>query len=178
MMKYAFLISVLILVSSCSPTLVPFSQGLYEEYNWSDDELKRIQFYLSDDIVLQRKLGGNESSITEGKIRVIDGVEVEEVLFKKGTPGVLVFSPKSDRFAVSFENDDQGYLMFGPNPKMSRRYALLAKEWNHNYGKVTYKNRLYNTSSRSSYVSLMVDIDKATKNIYKSRTVEGRRIGN
>lgn len=166
----------LFILSSCSKSLTPFSQRLYEEYNWSDTELKKIQFYLSDDIVLRRSVGSNETAISNGKIRIVDGKKVEEVIFRKGTPGVYVFSPRDNRFGISFESDDDGYLMFGPNPKQSERYVLLAKEWDRSKGKVTYKNNTYNTSSRSAYTTLMVDLNKANKTKYQSTTVGGRKV--
>lgn len=177
-MKYITLSIVVIAfcLSSCSKTLTPFSQRVYEKYNWSTDELRKIQFYLSDDIVLQRSLGKNETSIRQGKIRVVDGREVEEVIFKKGTPGVFVFSPRTNRFGISFEDDDDGYLMFGPNPKVGERYVLLAKEWKRSRGKVTYKGKTYSTNSESAYASLLVDLSKANKTRYKSKTVGGRTI--
>ena len=176
-MKQLFLIlGTLIFLSSCSPTLTPFSQRLYDRYDWSDGELSKIQFYLSDDIILQRVLGSQESKINEGRIRIIDGVEVEEVIFKKGTPGVFVFSPKQNRFGISFEDNDESYLMFGPNPKKGERYVLLAKEWQRERGKVTYKGKIYETSRNSSFATLMVDLKKAEKNRYRSKTVSGRTI--
>lgn len=176
-MKNIFLLALLgILLSSCSTTLTPFSQKIYERYNWNDNQLRQIQFYLSDDIVLRRSLGSNETKIQEGRIKIIDGKEVEEVVFKKGTPGVYVFSPKENRFGISFEEDDSSFLMFGPNPKVGERYVLLAKEWNRDTGKVTYKDRVYRTNKNSSYATLMVDLKKAEQNRYKSKTVSGRKV--
>jgi hypothetical protein len=170
------LLGIIVLFSSCSKSLTPFSQRLYDRYDWTENELSKIQFYLSDDIVLHRVLGSKESKITEGKIRIIDGVEVEEIIFKKGTPGVFVFSPKANRFGISFEEDDDSFLMFGPNPKQGGKYVLLAKEWQKERGKVTYKGKVYETARYSSFATLMVDLKKAEKNRYKSKTVSGRKI--
>jgi hypothetical protein len=172
---YSILV-LLLLLTSCSKRLVPFSQKIYETYNWTDSDLKNIQFYLSDDIVLRRTLGMNESTIREGRIVIIDGQEVEEVIFKKGTPGVYIFSPKENRFGVSFENNDESYLMFGPNPKKGERYVLLAKEWERNRGKVSYKGKLYETTTASGYATLMVDLNKASRIKYKTTTVSGRKV--
>ena len=43
-----------LMMASCSPNLSTFNQKLYEENQWSEEELKKIQFYLSDDIILTR----------------------------------------------------------------------------------------------------------------------------
>ncbi len=176
-MKNTLLFMLLVIMaSSCSKSLTPFSQRLYEEYNWNDTELRKIQFYLSDDIVLRRSFGSNETAISNGQIKIIDGREVEQVIFKKGTPGVYVFSPKENRFGISFESNDDSYLMFGPNPKQNERYVLLAKEWDRSKGKVTYKGNTYSTDSRSAYTTLMVDLNKANKTRYESTKVSGRKV--
>lgn len=165
----------LIFLSSCSPSLSPFTQRMYDDFGWSDNELKSIQFYLSDDIVLIRDKGGDDSRIQDGKIRVEDNRRVEKVVFKKGTPGVLLFTPKDNRFAISFDNTD-AYLVFGPSNKQGGRYTLRAKDWDRRSGRVTYNGAKYFTSSSSAYASLMVDIKKARKTEFKNKRVEGRRV--
>ncbi len=166
----------LIGLSSCSKKLTPLTQGMVEEFDWTETDLKRVQFYLSNDIVLTRDLGREESRITNGKVRVVNGREVEEVRFKKNTPGVIIFSPKGNKYAVSFESSDDKYLIFGPSKKAKGRYVLLAKDWTKNRGKVTYDGKVYNTSSNSAYANLLVDIKLARSTKYKSKEAEGRRI--
>lgn len=168
-----------LLISACSPQLSPFTQDLYKEVGWSESELKQIQFYLSGPIVLQRTLSGGESTITEGKIKLVNGRKVEEVVIPGGTPGVVLFTPKSDRFAVSFEDEGQDlYLMFGPNPNIGNKYALLAKEWHKKVGKVSYNGKEYDVDAASAYSTLMVDLRKIRETEYQTRRAEGRKVGN
>lgn len=170
---------VLLAINACSPTLTSFTQRLYDEYDWTESELKRIQFYVSDDIVLRRQLSGGSSEIISGEIKVVDGREVEEVVIRRKTPGVLLFLPKENRFAISFETEgDDRYLIFGPNPKAGNRYALLASEWTRRSGTVTYEGRKFDVESASAFASLMVDLKKIRKISVNSRTARGRRVGN
>jgi hypothetical protein len=174
-----FLFSAVIMAvaSSCSPSLTPFTQDLYDKHRWTDSELKKIQFYLSEDVLLSRQMTSGESHITEGKIRIENGRRIEEIRIPAGTPGVLLFKPKEKRFAISFEShDDDLYLMFGPNPKLRNRYALLAKEWDADQGKVHYNGNLYDVDTRSALASLMVDLKKTGTTEYDSRRAEGRRV--
>ena len=164
------------ILSSCSNNLRPFTDDVYYEFGDSKSKLSKIQFYLSSDIVLFRDYGGTRSSIKNGKIKIVDGRKIEEVVFKKGTPGVFVFSPKRDRIAVSFEASDDKYLMFGPNQKVGGRFVLLAKEWNNRRGKVTYGDEVWNTTSSSAYANLMVDLEKARNTRVSKTTVRGRKI--
>jgi len=163
--------------TACSPRLSYFTQDLYKENAWSEAELKQIQFYLSEDIVLRRQVTEGDSQIRSGKIKIVNGKEVEEILIRKGTPGLFMFSPKKNRFAVSFEDGDtQRYLMFGPNPNRGDRYVLLASEWKNKRGKVKYDGSTYMVSANAAISSLMVDL-KRTRNLrVKSRTASGRKI--
>jgi len=149
---------------------------MVDEFRWDNDEIKRIQFYLSEDVILWRKLSDEDSRITKGKIRIENDSEVEEIIIKKNTPGVVLFIPKRNNFAVSFDNVEKNYLMFGPNPKNKDKYVLLAKDWDRRKGKVTYGNQIYNTNSESAFAGLLVDIKKAKNTKYTSKTATGRRI--
>ena len=164
-------------LNACSPKLRPFTQDLYNDFNWSDSELKRIQFYVSDDIVLHREAKSGQSEIISGEIKVVDGRRVEEVIIRRGTPGVLLFKPKDNRFAVSFEEgSDERFLMFGPSPKANGRYVLLASDWNRRKGKVSYDGKTFTTPSSSAFAALMVDLRKINKVSVKSRQAGGRKI--
>ncbi|MEM9918497.1 MAG: hypothetical protein AAF990_10400 [Bacteroidota bacterium] len=163
--------------SACSPKLTPFTQRLQNEQRWGDEDLKSIQFYLSDDIVLRRKARAGDSKIVSGEIKIVNGEKVEEIVIPKGTPGILLFRPKANRFAVSFESgSDERFLMFGPNPRSNNRYALLASDWKRRGGEVTYDGRKYYTPSSSAYASLMVDLKRVKKVSVKSRRAKGRTI--
>ena len=169
----------LIFLASCTPTLTPFTNRLMEKYNWNDDELKRIQFYLSQDIILRRdvdKTGGTE--FTKGSIKVVDGRKIEEVIIPKGTPGVLLFRPSEKKFAISFEaNDDQRFLMFGPNPKRGGEFVLLASEWEGRNAIVTYQGKEYITDVSAAWANLLVDLKKSRNLTLERRTVKGRTLG-
>lgn len=176
-MKHLFALAVIALMLTSCAKLRPFTEDLHERAGWTEDDLRRIQFYLSDDIVLSRRLNSGESQITNGKIKIIDGRKVEQVRIAKGTPGVLLFTPKDDRFAISFEEgDDDLFLMFGPNPNIKDRYALLAKEWKRNTGKVSYDGKLWDVDSNSAYAVLMVDVRRIGETEYKGRTAQGRKV--
>ncbi len=165
------------IMSSCSPQLTPFTQNLYEQNQWSDDDLKQIQFYLSEDIVLRRNISSGSTEIVSGEIKMVDGKKVEEVVIRRGTPGIMLFKPKEKRIAVSFEDgNDSRFLMFGPNPKARNRYVLLASDWDRKKGKITYDDKAYYTSGSNAYATLMVDLKRTRKVSVRSRTAKGRKL--
>lgn len=177
-MKNLIAFSVLLMfLASCSPRLSDYTKRLENANNWSEDELKQIQFYLSNDIVLKKQIKDGSSEIIKGKIRMENGRQIEEILIRKGTPGILMFSPKGDRLAVSFEDGDESqFLMFGPNPKAGNRYVLLASDWDKRRGKVTYSGKTYFVDSNSAFSGLQVDLRRIKNTQVKSRVAKGRKI--
>ncbi|MFK7931898.1 MAG: hypothetical protein AB8G22_00220 [Saprospiraceae bacterium] len=177
-LKWLFIPTLFLLFStSCTPTLSPFTERLYEENRWSADELKRIQFYLSEDLVLRRQVNEGSSEIIRGEIKMVNGKRVEEIIIRRNTPGVFLYSPKNDRFAVTFESNDDDYLMFGPNPKASGRFVVLASDWNKRQGTISYAGRKWKVDYRDAMASLLVDLKKTRKISVKSRTAQGRKVG-
>ncbi len=177
-MKSIFYLVVCLLVfTSCGPTLSPFTQRLLDEQGWSEADLEQIQFYLSEDIVLRRQVTEGSSEITRGEIRIVDGREVEQIVFRRGTPGVYLFSPKDNRFAISFEKGGSGrYLIFGPNPKIDGRYAIRGRDFDRRGGTVTYDGRTWRIDGRDALATLMVDLKRIRKQDVNSRVAGGRRI--
>jgi hypothetical protein len=180
MKKYYVIAAVLGVVglSACSPKYTPFTQALLNEYRWSEAELKRIQFYLSHDLVLRRQLGDTNVRIVSGEIKVRDGRRVEEIFIRQGTPGVFLFSPKENRMAVSFEDGkNDRFLMFGPNSNQGDRYMLLGSAWDRRgLGKVTYDGQEYEAEGSAQLATLLVNMKRARKMEVSSRVAGGRKI--
>ena len=180
-MKFFNILSVLALTASlgvrCSPQLQPFTSHTLQEVNNSEDNLKKIQFYLSEDVVIYRDVTRQNGDIIAGKIKIVQGREVEEVRIRKGTPGVFLFRVKDKNFAVSFdEGNDKRYLTFGPNPKRGGTYVLLATDWKDRQGKVHYDDKVYWAAGESAFASLLVDLDKVRKTETQSRVASGRKV--
>ncbi len=177
MKNYLAAVGLLLLLGACSPRLSPFTEGLYNENRWTEVDLRKIQFYLSEDIVLRRQLSSTDARIEGGRIRVVGGRQVEEIVIRRGTPGVFLFSPKRDRLAISFETGSKDrFLMFGPNPKTNGRYVLLASDWDRRRGLVTYDGRRYEVDTASAWTGLMVDLKRATTSNVRSRVAGGRKV--
>jgi hypothetical protein len=174
--KAILLLFSLLLFNSCSRNLSYFTDRLNEEFDWSESELKQIQFYISEDIKLVRVSQEGISDIENGQIKIQDKRTVDHVLIEKGTPGTLLFAKAEDRFAVCFDEDPEKYLMFGANKKAKGRYVLLAKKWNKGDGIIRYGGQEYRTSSESAYAALMVDINNARRSSKSSSRASGRKI--
>ena len=176
--KFVFGCLVFVLsLSSCSHSLSPFTSGVLYEGNWSDDALKKIQFYNSADIVIQRDYVQGQSEIVSGAIKMVNGRQIEEVRIPSGTPGAFISRGKGNSFAIGFDaNSNTRYLMFGPNPKRQGAYVLLASEWKGARGKVTYDNKPYWTNGVSDLSELLVDLSKFSHIKVETKTEQGRKV--
>ena len=178
MIRLFYFAAVLLCLTSCAPTLSSYTQKLHDRYEWKESDLKKVQFYLSEDIVLRRKAGGGKAEIERGQIKIIDGTKYEVVKFRKGTPGVLLFMPKENRMAVSFEGNgaSDNFLMFGPNPNFNNRYVLLASDWTKNSGEVTYQGNKWQTASQSAFAGLAINLRNIDQYNSEARVAKGRTV--
>ncbi|MEY4577670.1 MAG: hypothetical protein RL701_2373 [Pseudomonadota bacterium] len=75
-------------VVSCA--LTSFTQGYRQNYGISDSEVQRIQFYTSDEIVLQRTSALQERGNVGSAWSITSKTTLREVVIPKGTPVVVL----------------------------------------------------------------------------------------
>lgn len=164
------LILTTVLFGACAQR-IPFTQEVREKEKLSEEEIKKIQFYPSHDIVLQRGEAGEKGKeISEGTLMTKDEKSVEQVIIKAGTPGIADRVLDGNRISVRFEEGEGKFLVFG-DPTNQGRYTLLAGEWDkNNRGKLQYGGKTYFTTQGAANVYLTFRM----KNLYqfkKNQTV-------
>lgn len=164
-------------LGSCTARLTPYTSRLHQEIGLDEYGLKQVQFYVSKDVTLTRDMGESETEVSGGRIKMVNGRRVEEVVIPAGTPGVLMELPETGQLAISFEANSTDYLLFGSNAQQGGAYSLMAKDWTHRIGKVLYGGRIYRTTPESAGALLLVDVRKLNKLDVHSRTATGRRVG-
>jgi hypothetical protein len=175
-MKKAFLFLALASMLGSCKNLVPYTDAMKKNHNWTNDQIKGIQFYVAHDIILRRELANGSSEIVHGTIKMVDGRKVDEVLIRAGTPGVVTQIPNDTKLMVSFEMGDEHSLSFGVNPTAGEKYVLLASEWRNGQGKVHYSGDEYYTDPDSRNAYLMVDLRRIDKMELKQHVAKGRKI--
>lgn len=122
-------------LASCSiPALTP---AVRQRHALTDDDLRRIQFYTSDEIALRRELPAQDKAQDGNALVVRDGVLVEEVIIPARTPG-MALRIEGDYILIGFSPSAPAQsLWFGLKPAAGsppdlRNYELvhLANEWN------------------------------------------------
>ena len=176
-MKNLIFIAIAIISLSSCKTLIPFTEDLKSSNNWTDSDIKQIQYYNSEAIILHRQLKSNETGIVSGKIKMVDGKQVEEIIIRKGTPGIISALPDSERMAISFEIGDDHYLTFGVDPQRGGRYYLRLKDYEKNkFAIVSYFGKTYNISPTALNAYLQVNLKKINKEKTDLRVAKGRKL--
>lgn len=175
-MRSILILSILALSFGSCKNLVPYSNNLRDQFNLNEQQIRKIQFYVSTEIVLQREVSSANTKIESGKIKMLNGRKVQEIIIPVGTKGVLTDIPRENKLLVSFELDDNHYLSFGVNPNANNHYTLLASSWNGSVGTVTYAGEKYQANPESKFSQLMVDLRKIQKLQTKQRVAKGRKV--
>ena len=149
-----------VLFPSCK-NLVPYTDALQKERKWSNEQLTNAQFYLSEDIVLERTLAKEFPDQIVGKIIMKDGVKKEVVLLPRKLPMVFTGTTSTGAYSIQCDQGDCK-LTFGVNPDKAGQYVLLATEWKNGFGKVHYNNTEYFVSTEQSSAHLLIDLRKKT----------------
>ncbi|MDN5214158.1 hypothetical protein QQ020_18925 [Fulvivirgaceae bacterium BMA12] len=166
----------LICAASCTPQLVPYTARVQGETGLGEAELKKVQFYNSDRIVLFREVGKNTTEIVSGEIKIVDGKQIEEIVINPLTPGVLVNSADGKRFGISFEQGPDRYLVFGLNPRKAGTYSIYGRDWRNHIATVDYDGKEFKLAPQSSESILLVNLKKLNGLKVNSRTARGRSV--
>ena len=168
---------VIVLLSSCSPR-VPFTQAVREQYKLTAEDLKHIQFYISDPVYLRRGSNAqNEKATDQGTLVVKSGNTVEQVVVKKNTPGAVDEDVDADQLSVAFEDGADKHLIFGSKSDQYGYYHLLALSWDKGRGKINYGSETYYSNVGSDQAILMFRMKslkefKVTNKVAKGKVIK------
>ncbi len=181
-----------VLFSGCA-SRVPLTKALVKEYNLSYTDIKRLQLYISDDILLEKEAESVNKDIDQShSLKKVEDRYIKRIYFKSQTPCVAV-EAAPDKVKVAFEpadnltfvyererpGTDEGYV-FKPDRKAaredlsSRAEGSLFDNWKI-VGQQTYADSTYNVVIRNDYPILLVDQASLRTFLIESRTVPGMR---
>lgn len=186
-------ISTVILCFTCAATLfascsssrrmsrdyVPFTRDLKQKLDKENIDLKQVQFYVDQKLILSRNLGDQKVEVKSGVVKLENGKYINDVIIPALTPGICE-STDNDKLMVSFEKGNND-LAFGPGSGYTfNNYVLYGTEWKNGTASVTYDSNKFRAScgSCSDVASAMLVIRKSTldKMEKKIRTLKGRTV--
>jgi hypothetical protein len=167
----------LFLFAACSPK-VPFTQAIRDQYKLTPDDLKHIQFYISDPVYLRRGASeANEKTTDQGTLVVKSGNTVEQVVVKRNTPGAVDQVVDADKLTVAFDEGADKFLVFGSKGDQSGYYHLLAISWEKGRGKVNYGGQTYYSNAGSDQSILLFKMKslkefKVTEKVARGKVIK------
>lgn len=153
---------------------VPYTSYIQEKYELSEQELKKLQFFISHEIVLYKASSDGDASALKGELLVRSDKQMEEVIIQKGTPGVVV-QAGTRQLAVSFEIGKGRFLVFGSQTS-DGWYYLMAEEWTRRHGKLEYAGNSYFAAPGSGRAHLQFKMRKLKLLEKRSKIVKGRKL--
>ena len=160
--------------------LVPFTKDLRQKLEKENIDLKQVQFYVDQKLILDRNLGDQKIQVTSGVVQLENGKYINQVIVPAFTPGVCE-SAAGDRLLISFEKGNNN-LPFGPGSGYTfNEYSLYGTEWRNGTTAVTYDSNKFRarcgTCQDVASVTLLVRKSILDKVERKSRTLKGRTVG-
>ena len=178
--------SLVLSLSSCSSSkvsrssLVPFTKDLKQKLEGGNIDLKQVQFYVDQKIVLERNLGDQKVEVTSGVVKLENGKYINEVIIPALTPGICE-GVEGDKLMISFEKGNNN-LPFGPGSGYTfNEYSLYGVEWKNATTAVMYDSNKFRAHCGScqdvASVTLLIRKNVKDKLEHKSRTLKGRTVG-
>ncbi len=156
----------------------PFTKELRQQIENNHLDIKKVQFFVDQELVLHRSLGTQKSDIKSGVILFEKGQYINEVVIPKHTPGVCEVI-NGNSLQVSFELQNNN-IEFGPGGLNNTYFTLYARNWTGGTADITYDNKNYKLQCATCYnagdVKLLVRKSEADKLERSKRTVEGRKV--
>lgn len=184
-MRTISLLSLLVVIlSSCSGNRLLFTVDTKQQIEKAGVDISQVQFYNSEEIVLARQISKEEVKVAEGKVRIENGRNIEEIIIPANTPGICELHDEKT-LKVSFDAGDGKSLPFlverrGDMVVEGSYFKIGAKEWTRTsrgrkVGKVDYDGQIFNMV-RGSGARLMVDKAVLNKVNRNTKVAKGRKL--
>lgn len=171
LLKSILIIFVLTIVGSCVAPYAPFREPMLTEFKLDSKNIKNVQFYLSDEILLFKLQDQQAMGKQDGTFMKAEGGVSEKIRIKRYTPCVVERIDKDGFFYVRFEEGKDKVLKFKKTD--NNRYNLHTDTVNNRH-QIEYAGDVYFVTTTSLASFLMVKVKK-TKNAAIERSIAGKR---
>ncbi|MFY8128526.1 MAG: hypothetical protein ACOVMM_09110 [Chitinophagaceae bacterium] len=158
-------------------SLIPFTRELYYRLKERNLDIRKLQFFIDQTIVLSRGTDNGNLDIQGGKIVNKYGINENKIELLALTPGI-VEAIEPDGLRVSFEQGSN--LKFINNAFSPVHFIFSGANWSNGTAEVNYRNTIYRAScgtcgsvAEAKLVVRQKDIDN---NDVKTYTIPGRTI--
>jgi len=175
-MKIIALLSLGLILFSCG-VKVPVTNELKEEYDLTEKNMKVVQFYTSQTIILQKSKTSGKQGAEDGKLVTSNSSEQDRIIIPSNTKCVFDSYGKSGEVFIRFELGQNKTIQFGIRDGQSSGKYYLTADWKAGKGgEINYGNETYFATPESGSTYLMVVLKKLNKTKRKDRVVKGMKI--
>lgn len=171
--SFVLILFISLIAVSCAPKKILFTQYMRSKVEADGLSIKDVQFYNSQEIILQRNVSYEETKIASGAINFENGKYVEIITIEKETPGVCV-EESANYLDISFEEGKNKKLRFVKTG--SSEYRISAESWKDRFGKVTYDTLTYYIRPGGEKAVLQVEQEDIFKFDQQERKVSGIQV--
>lgn len=177
-MRYLGIVIVALILVSCGKK-VAFTNQLKEEFGLENEKtIKKVQFFTSQTIILQRsKESGSIGTAEDGALVTNKNKEEDRITIQAQTPCIFEEFGENGEVIIRFEVGVGKTLAFALRQQTDTGKYYLAAKWDMNKGgELSYGNQLYTVQSSAGNAYLMVKLKNLQKTKRKDRVVKGMRV--
>lgn len=177
-MRLTLILGSLLFLSACGMK-VPYTEEIKTQYNLSEEGMRKVQFYTSTTIILQRKNSQeNQGTSVSGALVTNENSVENRVIIPASTRCIIEKQEANGDIYVRFEQGDNKILRFAQRKGQSNgRYYLYAAIWDPKKGgEINYGNLTYYATADSGSAYLLVVTKKLRKVKRKDRIVKGLKV--
>jgi hypothetical protein len=158
---------------------ITFSKSLKQRLDRDGIDVKKVQFYIDQKLVLRRAMGSEKGTVKSGVIVFDNGQYMNELVIPAYTPGVCEWVNGED-MKVSFDVPGKT-IEFGAL-YANNNFILVGNNWHNGTVDITYDNQLYQVSCGScnnvADAKLVVRKNQTFKKDDNAKVVAGRKVAN
>ena len=125
-------------------SMIPFTRELYNRLRISNQDIRKLQFFVDQTLILSRGLSQDKLYIDQGKVINQFGVNENKIELSALTPGI-VEAIEPDGLRVSFESANNN-LKFINNKYSPDFFIFSGTNWENGTAEVAYKGTTYRAS--------------------------------
>ena len=176
-MKYITILSLSIVLFSCG-VKVPVTNQLKEDYSLNEKNMKMVQFYSSQTIILTKsKTSGSQGAAADGTLVTSKNSEQDRIIIPSNTKCLFDSYGPNGEVLIRFEMGQGKTLKFAVRPTQVEGKYYLTANWKQDLGgEILYGNETYFATAESGTAYLMVVLKKLNKTKRKDRIVKGLKV--
>jgi hypothetical protein len=177
-MKILIAFTALLIVASGCATKIPLTNTIKQEYNLNETNIKKVQFFVSSQIILERSSKeGNSGTTSDGTLVSSENQIKDRIIIMPRTKCIFEKYGDNNSVLIRFEVGDGKFITFATRPNMDAGKLYLQADWiQGNGGKITYGNQEYFLTPESGNAFLLVKVKKSNRTKRKDRVVKGMKV--